>query len=386
MTTPALAAGADASLGGRQVVHVIGSLAAGGAERFVVDLVCELRRRGLELTLLALSRRRDAVGEAMAAALARSGVRVWSGPTERVRYRTVLAYARALRRLRPDLVHLHNVNAEAAHYLVRRFLGFPYAGVRTVHSSRLDDSLLVRRGFAANPIGATIFCSGAARESNGSRFCGLVRTIENGVRFDWPVRTPELAHEAKRELGLDPDRLHFLCVGRIMGRKLAEAPKAHDTLVAAWRRTGLGEGALLHVVGDGNLRPALEALAGGDPTIAFHGVRSDVRRWLLAADCFVMPSRWEGLPIAAVEALGTGLPCIFSRIPALEDLRPARAHWCEPSDVASLARALVEFARAPGYPPASAVQEERRRFSIESTASAYLETYARLLGSTDRSV
>jgi glycosyltransferase involved in cell wall biosynthesis len=165
-----------------------------------------------------------------------------------------------------------------------------------------------------------------------------------------------------------------------MGDDLASAPKNHDTLLQAWKRSGLGvRNGILHLLGDGNLRSDLEDLAGDDASIVFHGVRSDVKSWLVAGDCYVMPSRWEGLPIAALEALGTGLPCIFSDIPPLRGIEAPRAIWCDPSDVESLARALLEFATKPDYPARSEVEEGRRRFAIETTADAYLDTYAQLL-------
>jgi len=368
-----------ADLQGLRCALVIGGLVAGGAERFVCGLARELRGRGIEVTLLAISCRQDAVGDEMAEQLREAGVRVFSGPTERIRLRSVLWYLGAMRRLRPELVHLHNLNSESAHFLAHRFLGFRYAGIRTIHSTRLALDALSRGGFSRNPIAATVFCSEVSRQQNQALFRGLQVTIPNGIHFDWPLRGPETALAAKRKLGLDPDRLHFLCLGRMTGTSLAEAPKNHDTLLRAWAAAAPGRGdALLHLVGDGNLRPELELLAGADPSSLFHGVRADVRDWLLAADCFVMPSRWEGHPIAAIEALGTGLHCIFADIPPLRYLEPPSASWCDPEDEASLARAIVAFTRAPGYASESAVRLVRERFAIAATAEAYLGVYARV--------
>lgn len=47
--------------------------------------------------------------------------------------------------------------------------------------------------------------------------------------------------------------------------------------------------------------------------ITFLGVKSNVQDYLFAADCYVMPSLYEGLPVAGVEAQCAGLPCIFSK-------------------------------------------------------------------------
>lgn len=71
----------------------------------------------------------------------------------------------------------------------------------------------------------------------------------------------------------------------------------------------------LLLVGDGALRSQTELVAGSlgimDRTV-FAGKRSDVPKVLSAMDVFVMPSKWEGLPLAAIEAQAAGLPCVLS--------------------------------------------------------------------------
>jgi glycosyltransferase involved in cell wall biosynthesis len=88
-----------------------------------------------------------------------------------------------------------------------------------------------------------------------------------------------------------------------------------------------------------------------------------------------MASRWEGLPVAGIEAVTTGLPCIFSRIPPLEELRPPVAFSCDVHDVAGLAAALREFAARPLDPDAAAIEAARQRFGIAHAADAYADVY-----------
>ena len=74
--------------------------------------------------------------------------------------------------------------------------------------------------------------------------------------------------------------------------------------------------AVLMLLGDGELKGEVEQLVkqkGLNEKVLFLGVRPDVNRFLSAADCYVMPSLYEGLPVAAVEAECSGLPCIFSK-------------------------------------------------------------------------
>jgi glycosyltransferase involved in cell wall biosynthesis len=358
------------------IVHVIGTLEAGGAERFVVNLVCELKRRGWDMRLVALGARSDAAGRRMRQDLAEAEVPLAVGPTTDIRLRSVLWYLRQMRRARPQLLHVHTPNTETMQLLVPPPWRPRRGVVRTVHNTNLgitDMHVFSTRHLA---VGCSIFCSEASLEWNKAWVRGAARVIPYGVRLDLPARTPGRAREAKRRLGLDPAELHFLAMGRMEGTAEKSCQKAQDVLIPAWRQSGVGgRGAHLHLLGDGELRPRFEALARGDASIHFHGVRGDVPDWLMAADCFVMPSRWEGLPVAGIEAVTTGLPCIFSRIQPLVELGPPVALWCDVDDLAGLSGALREFAANPVAPSAHAVDAVRERFGIARAADAYAEVY-----------
>ena len=69
-------------------------------------------------------------------------------------------------------------------------------------------------------------------------------------------------------------------------------------------------------MGDGPLRPSLEALASKstEGLVTFAGTRNDVARLLHAIDIFVLPSLNEALPIVVLEAISAGLPVIATRV------------------------------------------------------------------------
>ena len=72
---------------------------------------------------------------------------------------------------------------------------------------------------------------------------------------------------------------------------------------------------VLWLVGEGSIRPALEEKCrqlGLESSVRFLGRRTDVPELLLQADCFLLPSHAEGLPVSVVEAQMSGLPCILS--------------------------------------------------------------------------
>lgn len=360
------------------VIHVIGALVAGGAERFVVSLVKALASRDLPVELIVLSSRTDAAGAAMRGELDRAGIPVAVGPTERVGARTVAWYTRQLRARPAAHVHLHTPNTELMHWLAARPAGARRPVFRTVHNTAPVDGLLPRLACQRNEAACSIACSTAVLDAGRARFPQPFVAIRNGIEFPTPPRDQQAAHAARRHFGLEPDATHFVAIGRMGGRTLATAQKAHDLLLRAWRRGAIGRrGGRLHLLGDGPLRPALERMASDDPTIRFHGTTPEVPHWLSAADVFVMPSRHEGLPIAGIEAVGAGLPAVFSDIAPLRELEAPAALHVPVDDEAALAAALQSRVAAVPAVDAAAVAAFRARFSIDRTASLYRDVYAR---------
>ncbi len=359
-------------------VHVIGALAAGGAERFVVDLVRELKGRGRDVELLILSSRRDEAGEDMARCLEVEGIQFEAGPTARIHLRTIWWYVCALRRRPDSIVHLHTTNTELIHYLASAVVGDRFIVVRTIHNTVLPETGLSGLAFRRLPAEVSIACGDTAMDRHGRALRGRVQAISNGVRFDWPIRGGVASQRARESLGLDSSTLDFLSVARMTGASMAESQKAHDVLIRAWQQSAVGDRATLHLLGDGGLRTELEGLADGDESIQFHGVRKDVRSWFLAADAFVMASRWEGLPIAGIEAVGSGLPCLFSDIPSLREMNAPVTLLSDPGDSDELAQNFRSFVDSPVFPSDEAVATFRRHYSIERAASEYDGVYRSL--------
>ena len=98
--------------------------------------------------------------------------------------------------------------------------------------------------------------------------------------------------------------------------------KGHRILLDALARTDLAHAYLL-VVGDGPLRDVLErqvANLGLSARVRFLGARRDLGNILAATDVFVMPSFWEGLPLAMVLAMGAGLAVVATRVAGIPEV------------------------------------------------------------------
>lgn len=82
-----------------------------------------------------------------------------------------------------------------------------------------------------------------------------------------------------------------------------------------------------------------------DDVIRFIGRQEDIRGWLCAADIFALPSLWEGLPNALMEAMCLGLPCVATDADGVREIAVDNetALFAKPADSKSLAEALGKF-------------------------------------------
>ncbi|MDP8930426.1 MAG: glycosyltransferase family 4 protein, partial [Actinomycetota bacterium] len=167
------------------------------------------------------------------------------------------------------------------------------------------------------------------------RLHGDLRVIPNGV--DTHVAAPaswEGRGAARRALGLD-DAPTAVCVGRL------HHAKGQDVLVRAWPlvlRTIAG--ARLYLLGRGPEETALVDLAG--PGVSLTGHQDDVRPWLAAADVVVVPSRWEGMSLAMLEAMAAARCVVTTDVSGAHEALGKTAGAIVPvEDVPALADAIV---------------------------------------------
>jgi glycosyltransferase involved in cell wall biosynthesis len=150
--------------------------------------------------------------------------------------------------------------------------------------------------------------------------------LPNGVALGTPP-PPRAGERVRAALGLDPADRVFLTVGRL------DVQKGQDLLVEAWAAVGAGDrGGRLLVAGgcsegaqagpSAGFRSRLEAAIdrlGVGGSVRLLGWRDDVADLLAAADVFVHPARWEGWPLAALEAMVASRPVIMTDCSGIPD-------------------------------------------------------------------
>ncbi|RAJ44092.1 glycosyltransferase involved in cell wall biosynthesis [Kitasatospora sp. SolWspMP-SS2h] len=320
----------------------------GGVARVVVDLVRGQRAAGCRV-LVACPPGGRLTREAAAA-----GARVLDWPAERSPGPStageVWRLRRLVRRVGPDVLHLHSAKAGLAGRLAARgtpaTVFQPHAwSFAAVEGAMAGASLRWERH--ATRWARTVLCVSERERADGEA-AGLVadwRVVPNGVDLEhFAPADPASRRAARMTLGLDRDDPLAVCVGRLCRQK------GQDVLLDAWTGVQLARpAARLVLVGGGPDAEALAERVRGlpDPSrVRMVGDVADPRLWLAAADLVVLPSRWEGMALAPLEAMACGRPVLLTDVPgARECLPPGERERAvvPPENPGAMAERLVEF-------------------------------------------
>ena len=178
------------------------------------------------------------------------------------------------------------------------------------------------------------------------RACGpgkkLVHCLPNCVDTD-DVRSSLLSeNEARNTLGLDADSFVVGTVARLV------ESKDQATLIRAFARVRQSrEDALLVIVGDGPLRPKLEALAkrlGVGGSVIFPGWVDRAHRLLSAFDVFALTSKAEGFGIALAEAMAVGVPAVATDAGGIMHVLGSTGRLCQVGNDRQIASKILGIA------------------------------------------
>lgn len=205
-----------------------------------------------------------------------------------------------------------------------------------------------------------------------------ITVIPNGIK---PLQSEGVDRlSVRKEMGFDKDDLVLIAVGRLVYQK------AHEYLIAAMADVITHvSNAKAVICGDGFLREDLTAqikINGLERSVKLLGTQYDIAKYLAVADIFVLPSRWEGLPISMLEAMSVGLPVIATRVEgAVEVIQNGVQGILIPvEDKDSLSQAILQLASDPvlrmqmGY---SAKQRVYQEYSLDRMCQAYLNLMIR---------
>ena len=356
-----------------RLVHLVISLEVGGLERVLVNHIRHADRARFEVGVVCLAGRGRLATEIEAEGVAVHALDVHGRGVGRGVRRLV----REMWRLKPDVLHTHNLAAHLLGATAARIARVPVV-VHTKHG-RYDTrswrrALGVRAASALSSMVVPV-SEDSAREA--LLFEGVsarkIRVIHNGV--DVMGITP--GDRFSR-----PPGSKAVSVGRLA------VVKDYPTLLRATRQVVDAIPSFrLDLVGDGPERAALEALRselGLDHEITFLGERSDVGERLQSADVFALSSTSEGLSLGLLEALAAGLPIVATRVGGNGEIVTdgETGRLVPPADPGALASALIDVLTdqprliAMGR---AARQRAEESFSLAKVVGRYESLYLELL-------
>jgi glycosyltransferase involved in cell wall biosynthesis len=346
-------------------IHRIGGI--GGSERHLLTLLPALADRGVDVRFLGLddpARAPDPFYEQLRVPYDRLRARRDVDPLLAARV------ARAVRRVRPDVVHTHLVHADVYGVLAARTL------VSTKHNDdpfragpfRFVERLLVRRAARVIAITEALARFQVERVGIPAEKLVIIPYGLDDLPEPWGENPPDPVRPGARVL---------LAVCRL------EEQKGVDVAVRALAHArGRQLDAELVVLGEGPERPRLEALARerGVP-VHLPGRVPDVAVWLRSAEVLVHPVRWEGFGLAVLEAMLAGLPVVASRVSSLPELVAdgETGVLVPPDDPEALATGIERALEARARLGAAGRRRARERFSVARMADATLAVYEETL-------
>jgi glycosyltransferase involved in cell wall biosynthesis len=347
----------------------------GGAETVMFQLAEELRRRGHRVTPVGpehgagwLSKRfRDAGFDAATFSLARA---IDPGCVRRL--------AALIRATGADLVHSHEFSMAVYGSAATAVTGVRH--IMTMHGPNPRITAALRRRVAlklAFRKGGTPVAVSRATKVELERVLGLpsgvMRVVHNGV----PLRTGS-PDAVRREFGIQAQELVLLAVGNLEPWKghlillralhrLTEGGMARPwRLLIAGGRGGSDAGAMQQFVTEHDMQARVHILAH----------RADVPDLQAASDVFVMPSLWEGLPLAMLEAMVASRAIIASDTSGIPEAVTdgIEGLLVPPGDEAALSQALARMLSDDALRSAlghAAGERARRDFSLQCMTDRY---------------
>jgi glycosyltransferase involved in cell wall biosynthesis len=343
----------------------------GGAEIVLGHLLAELDPR-IEVSVLGVRR---AVVETVAARRPGLHTAIVPEAENKADLAAIAAHVRAVRALRPDVLHVNLHSPWEGQYGILAGLLNRCRVVAVEHSpfgSRSGLQRLLRRALCSRLAAHVAVGERAARrlEHLIGMAPGSIETIDNGVP-DIPLTPiPRVAR------------------GAVIGALGRFAPaKGLDLLVRAL--ASLPEEVNCVLVGDGPERANLESLAaelGVSDRVVLTGWVERPRDYLPGFDVVVMPSRFEAFGLVAVEAGLAERPVVATAVDGIPDavVDGATGVLVPPEDPVALAKAISALLRDPSKRTEMGRRARARaleRFSVARMARSYEELYRRLLSS-----
>ena len=295
---------------------------------------------------------------------------------------------RFAKEFQPDIVQVFfGIPAGGGAYLLQKLRNVPYVvflGGRDVPSRNPDPPYYRWLYVLLKPIIRAIWGSAARVVACSTGLRELARETDTAVKMDVIPDGLDLGRFEPVQRAPHPEKVRVLTIGRLIPRKgfqflIRALPQIIENATHPFD---------IEIVGDGPYQSELIRLSedlGVAAQIRFAGSvpYSELPQKYREADVFILPSLAEGMPLVVLEAMGTGLPIVASRVQGIDELvvEDVNGALFEAGDVDGLARALVKLinAGARRIEMGKASVERVKPYDWKQIAEAYLTLYDDIL-------
>ncbi len=367
------------------VLHLLVTTSPGGGPKHVYDLVRHLPADDFEVVVAAP---RDGI---FFDRFREVGVTMVELPLSRLGVRHLPLAMRLIKRHGVDIVHTHGKGPGLYGRLAARALGVPavhtFHGIHYSGYSRAGRQLYLGLERRLSRLSHAIINVSGSQEAEGLalRLFGPEQSVVvvNGIDIDEMDRTIRQCSIRRETLGLEPDDFVLGCVSRW------DPVKRFEILLQAVSRLAsrLPRLALLLVGGGGEEARIrrLVAETGLQGRVIFTGFLGNPIRVYSLLDLYVATSLKEGLPLAPLEAMATGLPIVATDVPGHRDVvvRGETGLLVPPEDSGALADAIAELVADPARRRKMGEAGRQRvfeHFAVQSMVDQTARVYRRALG------
>lgn len=294
-----------------KVFQVIPSLEMGGAEKFVLDLSSNIDRNRFEVSIISLYECSDSMF--YKEAIEKQINVIFLNKKKGFDMGTILRFNKLLKEHKPDVVHTHTIVDR--YTIIPCIINRIKRKIHTVHSvadKEIGSSFARKIMYFAYhfckvvPVGVSSTVTASVKKEYKLKD---VLTIYNGIDTE----------RYSKKTGRDrTENYVFINVARM------SSVKNQILLLKAFKLAYQKNKKIkLLLVGDGPMRSELEEFINKD---GLHGVVkmvgrcNDVENQLKKADCFVLTSKYEGLPMSVLEAMSCGLPIVSTNVGGISDV------------------------------------------------------------------
>lgn len=359
-----------------KVLHLINSLAAGGAEKLLVDTTIGYYNRGITMDVLLLNDDNSPFKDKLKNY---PNIHIYVLGDNNV-YNPKLIFHLHHHFKNYDIVHVHLFPSLYWAAFARFLNGGKYKMILTEHSTnnkrrnnplfRFVERIIYKQYNFIIPISDSATLN--LKQHLGSSF-NNIKKINNGI--DLKILENAVAYR-KRSLNLDEDDFILIQVSSF------RYPKDQKTVIRALDI--LPKDIHLLLVGDGPLQHENRQLTADlklEDRVHFLNLRSDVPQLLKTADIVILSSHYEGLSLSSVEGLASGKPFIATDVPGLKEVVENAGILFPYGDEKALSEQILKLKNDRNYYNSIGRRgyEKSKCYNIEIMINQYLKLYKSII-------